>query len=310
MTREDDRYTWDDVRGLLTSDDRRRIDRGWAPDLELDDLAGPTSPTTPSLLGSIRKKAAVKAAKARHDVVKAFADLLQAPELPERQREVLATIAYAIYRTVLATRDGESLKSLLPKIEKVTAAGLTESVRLSVEHPGAFASPEEVETLCAETSARTFTVLHTIHYLHLSLEALSALSTGGGSLVTLPLTVSAHLFLVGAVATVMSGLSEIYACASYISAQGHDNPAGATLNVVSSTAATLEAKVQAVAPVRDWAATPEDMARQIARQWLAKSAGTGVPFVGKRLQAQRRQAIVHALHRLGNSPASEPQPAR
>lgn len=312
MSTEAAKFTWGDVQALLTEEDRRRVEEGSAPDLATDvggngsDTAVPpaggqnTGPASAGggLFARARERAAAKANKARQDVAQSFGDLLTAPGLPRAQREILITLAYAIYRTIRGTTDREALKRLLPRVEEIIAAGLEESTRAAVADPGMFATPDDVDAMSEKVSAHTFTVLHTIHAAHLTWEAYAALASGGGSLAALPLTMSIHTFLVGTVATVMAGLAEMYGCASYITNLGVSEPATATLALISSTTSTLEDAAMVSDAVRDWTSTPTEPARQIARRWLAKSGGTGLPILGKKLHEERRGAILDALREL------------
>lgn len=296
------RVNWSSVGALLTDEDRDRIEHGQAPALDLssaDHLASPPKAAKPppavGLLARFRQVAGNKMTASREDLLRAFSDVLQVPGLPPGQREVLSTTTYAVYRTVREARDREALRQLLPRIEQIIGAAIEESSRRAAEEPGDLRTPDEVGTLCSTTSKRTFAIMHTVHMAHLGYELGAAAVTGGGSILALPFTVTAHVFLVGTMATVTSGCAEIYGTTSFLTNVGHGSPVAQAIECVATTSGSIEDRAMLDVRASAWTRAPVAASQQIARRWLAKSPGTGVPVLGKRLHEERTDLLVAAL---------------
>lgn len=307
---------WHAVCALLTDEDRARIQQGRAPEFEDSgrDAAG-TGPIEAGaemgrqgVLSSLRRRAAGKLREARHELLDSLAELMHAPGLPSPQTEVLATTAYAIFRTIRSVHDKETLKYLSARVEAIIAAALEESARRAAASPGPMQTPEQVRVLCERTSSRTFGIMHTVHYTHLAIEAYGAVATGGGSVLALPFTLTLHTFLVGTTATLTTGLAEIYGAASCLANVGYQDAARHALVLVETTTGDLERRVSVQSRTAKWTDAPDESARRIARRWLARSVGTGMPGVGKRLQHERIAALVDSLQRTIRQELAEGQP--
>jgi hypothetical protein len=247
--------------------------------------------------------------------VRAAVDRLsENPELPEGIRQQLRESRSEVFTLLKGVRSAKDIKALRGQLADVVAARITGIAEWTAEHPGDFHTLDDVERLCDSTVMWTAGIVDTVGFV-------AGAFAVGASAATLGISFG-HFFVLcyamGLLASLSDGTAELYAVTSWLTHQGHPDPAAEAIRLCAeprhSKTTTHDTQTQldhepepveagdladqnaelAQAAIED-GQQPMSPARQLAWRWTKLSLAAGLPVFNDRYMGRESEALVRAL---------------